>query len=73
MKLTLEPWNVRREDVEALRNAGFDDRAIVDANQAMSYFNYVNRVADGLGVELEPTWPDAVRQRRTYGVRKRQG
>ncbi len=45
VKLTLEPWNVRRSDVEALRAAGFDDRAIVDANQAASYFNYVNRMA----------------------------
>ena len=40
-------------DVTALRSAGFDDRAIVDANQVASYFNYVNRIADGLGVQLE--------------------
>lgn len=69
IKLTLEPWNVERSDVEALRTAGFDDRAVVDANQAVSYFNYVNRVADGLGVELEPTWPDDVRVPRAYGLR----
>ena len=42
-----------RADVEALRTVGLDDRAIVDANQVVSYYNYVNRVADGLGVELE--------------------
>lgn len=69
VKLTLEPWSVERGDVEALRTAGFDDRAIVDANQASSYFNYVNRVADGLGVELEPQWPAQLRAERTYPIR----
>ncbi len=51
-------------DVERLRAHGLDDRAIVDANQVVSYFNYVNRVADGLGVELEPSWPPELRERR---------
>lgn len=68
--MTVEPWNVERDEVQALRTAGFDDRAIVDANQAASYFNYVNRVADGLGVELEPHWPESVRAHRTYPIRK---
>ena len=40
-------------DVDALRAAGFDDRAVHDATQVVSYFNYINRVADALGVELE--------------------
>lgn len=71
IKLTLEPWKVTRDDVEALRAVGFDDRAIVDANQAASYFNYVNRVADGLGVELEPQWPEHLRQEETYPIRAR--
>ena len=70
VKLTLEPWNVERDDVEALRAIGFDDRAIVDANQASSYFNYVNRVADGLGVELEPHWPEVVKAERSYPIRR---
>ncbi len=39
--------------VAALRTAGFDDRAIHDATQIISYFNYINRIADTLGVELE--------------------
>ncbi|MFN2388514.1 MAG: peroxidase [Actinomycetota bacterium] len=69
VKLTLEPWNVERDDVEALRAVGFDDRGIVDANQASSYFNYVNRVADGLGVELEPQWPDHLKAERSYQIR----
>ena len=42
------------EHVEALRSAGYDDRAIHDAAQITAYFSYINRVADGLGVDLEP-------------------
>ena len=33
---------------------GLDDTAIHDAAQVIAYFNYINRVADGLGVDLEP-------------------
>jgi len=40
-------------DLENLRYCGFDDRAIHDATQVISYFNYITRVADGLGVEPE--------------------
>lgn len=71
IKLTLEPWRMEESDVETLRAAGYNDRAVVDANQVVSYYNYVNRVADGLGVELEPTWPDEVRRRRLYPIRDR--
>lgn len=40
--------------MDALRAAGFDDTAIHDAAQVIAYFNYINRVADALGVDLEP-------------------
>jgi alkylhydroperoxidase family enzyme len=40
-------------DVEHLRSIGLDDRAIHDAAQVIAYFNYINRVADALGVEPE--------------------
>lgn len=43
-----------REDVDALRAAGLDDGEILDANQVTAYFAYANRVADGLGIDLEP-------------------
>ena len=43
-------------ELSPLREAGFDDRAILDINQIVGYFAYVNRVADGLGVELEDFW-----------------
>lgn len=54
-RLTVDPSSVAAEHVEALRTAGWDDRAILDANLVVSYFNLVNRIVDGLGVELEPT------------------
>lgn len=53
LKLTRHPAAVKRADVDRLREVGFDDRAIHDACQAVAYFAYVNRVADGLGVEME--------------------
>ncbi len=46
------------EGVEHLRAVGFDDRAILDICQVAAYYNYVNRLADGLGVELESYWED---------------
>ncbi len=51
--LTETPWKVTRADVDALRASGYDDRAIHDACAIISYFAFVNRIADGLGVELE--------------------
>jgi uncharacterized peroxidase-related enzyme len=53
VKLTVASASVRREDVEALRAEGFDDVAITQINLIASFFNYVNRVADGLGVARE--------------------
>ena len=52
-KLTVAPWSVTREDTDGLRRHGFDDTAILDAAQVAAYFAYVNRIANGLGVELE--------------------
>ncbi len=43
-------------DVRRLREAGFEDADILDINQVTGYFAFVNRLADGLGVELEPYW-----------------
>ncbi len=53
VKLTRTPADMRENDVEQLRTFGFDDRAIHDATQVIGYFNYINRVADALGVEPE--------------------
>ena len=53
VKLTLTPSDMERADVEGLRGAGLSDGEILDVCQVTSYYNYVNRLADGLGVELE--------------------
>lgn len=52
-RLTRSPAQVRQEDVQRLRDAGLEDRAILDVVQVTAYFNFVNRLADGLGVQLE--------------------
>lgn len=52
-KLTRHPWEMVEQDVIELRNAGFSDAAILDINQVAGYYAFVNRLADGLGVELE--------------------
>jgi uncharacterized peroxidase-related enzyme len=58
-KLTLMPREVAEADVEALRAAGFDDAAILTIAQVVGFFNYYNRLSDGLGIDPEPEWdPD---------------
>jgi uncharacterized peroxidase-related enzyme len=52
-KLTHEQRKMTAADVERLRSLGFNDRAIHDATQVIAYFNYITRIADGLGVEPE--------------------
>lgn len=53
VKLTRAPWGIGEADIDALREAGFADRAIHDICAIAAYFAFVNRIADGLGVELE--------------------
>ena len=52
-KLTRTPGEMVEADVLALRQVGLDDEQILAANLVASYFNFINRVADGLGVDLE--------------------
>ena len=54
VKLTLHPLDVQRADLDALRQHGFNDEQLVDAVHCISYFNFINRVLDGLGVDPEP-------------------
>jgi len=51
--VTLRPSSVTRADIDALRAEGLDDVAIHDACSIIAYYAFVNRIADGLGVELE--------------------
>jgi uncharacterized peroxidase-related enzyme len=57
IKLTRNPAAVTQADVDGLRQLGLSDRAIHDATQVIAFFNYINRVADGLGVDLEAGMP----------------
>ena len=51
--LTKDATRVRPADLEGLRAAGFDDRGILQITLIASWFNYINRVADALGVGRE--------------------
>jgi len=57
-KLTLRPGEMSEADTEALRQVGFTDRDILDICEVVAYYAYVNRIADGLGVQLETWIPD---------------
>lgn len=56
-KLSLTPGAMREQDLEPLRAVGLSDPEIHDAVQVIAYFNYINRIADGLGTDLEPEMP----------------
>ncbi len=52
-KLTRTPGAMVATDVDSLRDVGFGDRDVLDICEVVAYYAYVNRIADGLGVELE--------------------
>jgi uncharacterized peroxidase-related enzyme len=54
VRLTEAPGSIGVADVDQLRAVGFDGRAIHDICAIAGYYAFVNRIADGLGVELEP-------------------
>ena len=53
-KLTLQPGKMDQADFDRLCGIGFSDEQITIAVQVIGYFNYINRVADGLGIDPEP-------------------
>jgi len=53
VKLTKDATKVWKDDIEGLRKVGFDDRGILQITLIASWFNYINRVADSLGVGRE--------------------
>ena len=53
-RLTRDPGGMRHKDTKELRDVGFKDGEILDIVQVTAYFNFVNRMANGLGIELEP-------------------
>jgi uncharacterized peroxidase-related enzyme len=61
-KLTRTPSATRPGDLHTLRQHGLSDRDILDAVEVIAYFNFINRVADALGIEPEPEMQQAYRQ-----------
>ncbi len=61
VRLTRDPSNMSRQDVEGLREVGFDDVAVHDIVQVTAMFNYYNRLADGLGIDQEGPTPQEPR------------
>ena len=53
VKLTKDATRVWKDDIDGLRAVGFDDRGILQITLMASWFNYINRVADALGVGRE--------------------
>jgi alkylhydroperoxidase family enzyme len=56
--VTQAPASVDPETIEGLRARGWSDAGIHDAIQVISFFNYINRVADAVGIDAEPEWND---------------
>jgi hypothetical protein len=71
-KMTREPGPMGPEHVERLRRAGLTDVAILEAANLIGFFNYINRVCDALGVEVEATRPKDVQALATW-IRGRKG
>jgi len=53
VKVTKDATKVWKDDIERLRSVGFDDRGILQITLIAAWFNYINRVADSLGVGRE--------------------
>jgi alkylhydroperoxidase family enzyme len=58
VKLTHELASISAADADVLRSHGWSDAGIHDAIQVIAFFNYINRVAEGVGIEPEPEWAD---------------
>jgi uncharacterized peroxidase-related enzyme len=58
VKLALHPAEMTAADVASLRQAGLSDAEVLDVCQIAAYFSFVNRMAHGLGVELESYWSE---------------
>jgi uncharacterized peroxidase-related enzyme len=61
--VTRTPAAVRKQDVDTLRKHGLRDRDILDAVEVIAYFNYINRVADALGIDPEPEMREGLERR----------
>ena len=53
-KLSATPTRMTEDDWRPLREMGFDDRACLEVAHIVGIFNYLTRLADGLGLTLDP-------------------
>ena len=65
--VTRTPSQVRPRHLAELRKRGLNDRDILDAVQVISYFNYINRIADALGIDPEPEMLPALKHWKKRG------
>lgn len=54
LKLTSTPSSMSRDDIDGLKQHGFSEEHVVDIVLITCMFNFMDRLADGLGVELDP-------------------
>ena len=71
-KLTFTPGQMNETDLEELRQVGFNDREVLGIVLASAYRNFITRVADMLGVELEDGEEDAEEFLLAFGVTREQ-
>lgn len=70
-RLTVKPASITADDIAVLRDHGIDDKGISSATQVVAYFNYINRIAEGLGVAAEDWLGDDGRKRSAPGSSRR--
>jgi alkylhydroperoxidase family enzyme len=58
-KLSGTPTRMTREDWQPLRDLGFDDEALLEVGHIVGLFNYLTRMADGFGLQLDSQTADA--------------
>jgi len=66
-KLTLRPDGVTEADADAILAAGWDERALYDVVAVTALFNFMNRLVEGLGIELDPAYVDPASERLAKG------
>ena len=61
-RLNHTPDKIQAKDIDGLRGLGFTDQNVFDAVVLVAYFNFMNRIADGFGVEPEPDKDESYRR-----------
>ena len=67
LKLTRSPATMKQEDLQFLQQSGFSEEQAVDVVLITCMFNFMDRLADGLGVTLDPFMQKLVEQNEGKG------